>query len=68
VKATLQGAARLAAGDEDPTDLRAAVTSKGGTTAAAIARLEERGFRMAMNEAIAAATMRGRELDSEVTS
>ena len=68
VKATLQGAARLAGGDQDPAALRAAVTSKGGTTAAAIACLEERSFRLAMNEAIAAATQRGRELDSEVSS
>jgi pyrroline-5-carboxylate reductase len=68
VKATLQGAARLAGGDQDPAALRAAVTSKGGTTAAAIARLEERGFRAAMNEAISAATQRGRELDSEISS
>ena len=68
VKATLLGAARLAADDADPAELRAAVTSKGGTTAAGIAALEERAFRAAMQDAIASATRRGRELDSEVAS
>ena len=68
VRGTLQGATALVAGEEDPKALRAAVTSKGGTTAAAIAALEERFFRDAMNEAIEAATRRGIELDSEVAS
>ncbi len=68
VKATLLGAARLADDDVDPAELRAAVTSKGGTTAAGIAALEERAFRLALNEAIASASRRGRELDSEIPS
>ena len=68
VKATLLGAARLADKDVAPAELRAAVTSKGGTTAAGIAALEERAFRLAMKDAIAAATRRGQELDSEVPS
>ena len=68
VRGTLQGAAALVGGGEDPGELRAAVTSKGGTTAAAIAALEARGFRDAVDEAIGAATRRGVELDSEVPS
>lgn len=68
VKATMRGASMLVDEDADHAMLRAAVTSKGGTTAAAIAVLEERGFPEAMRAAIAAATERGRELDSEVPS
>jgi pyrroline-5-carboxylate reductase len=43
-------------------DLRAAVTSKGGTTAAAIAVMDAKGVMTAMSEAIAAGTKRGAEL------
>ena len=66
VKATLLGAARLADEDVDPSELRAAVTSKGGTTAAGIAALEDHAFRIAIKDAITAAARRGEELDSEV--
>ena len=48
-----------------PADLRAAVTSKGGTTAAAVAVLEERGVREAFLEAVQAAHERSRELGSQ---
>lgn len=68
VKATMRGASMLVDKDTDHAMLRAAVTSTGGTTAAAIEVLEERGIREAIKEAIAAATQRGRELDSEVSS
>ena len=60
---TLLGAARLLSeSGRSPAELRAAVTSPGGTTAAGIAVLEERGLRRALSEAVAAATARSREL------
>ena len=60
---TLLGAARLLfESGQSPQDLRAAVTSPGGTTAAGIAVLEERGLRQAVAAAVAAATARSREL------
>ena len=60
---TLLGAATLlAAGDETPEALRAAVTSPGGTTAAGIAVLEDHGVRAALVDAVRAATERSREL------
>ncbi len=68
VKATMRGAAALVDEDTDHAMLRAAVTSPGGTTAAAIAVLEESSIRAMMKSAVAAATQRGRELDSEVSS
>jgi pyrroline-5-carboxylate reductase len=68
VIATLEGSAALLKKGLDPGSLRTEVTSKGGTTAAAIERLEKLGFRTAVHEALQAATERGRELDSEVSS
>jgi pyrroline-5-carboxylate reductase len=60
---TLLGAATLLArSDQGPEDLRAAVTSPNGTTAAGIAVLEDRGLREALAAAVAAATARSREL------
>ncbi len=60
---TVAGAARLAAAaDVGPEELRARVTSKGGTTAAAIGALDERGVKAALEEAIRAAERRSREL------
>jgi pyrroline-5-carboxylate reductase len=60
---TLAGAARLLAeGDAGPADLRAAVTSPGGTTAAGLAELERHGARAAFLDAVTAATRRSREL------
>lgn len=60
---TLLGAARLLSetGDE-PSALRAAVTSPGGTTAAGLRALEAAGVRSAVLEAVAAATQRAGEL------
>lgn len=56
---TLLGAARLLAeSSEGPEALRAAVTSPGGTTAAGLRALEERGVRAAFLEAVTAATNR----------
>ncbi|MGH9056791.1 MAG: pyrroline-5-carboxylate reductase family protein, partial [Acidimicrobiales bacterium] len=60
---TLLGSARLLdeTGDE-PSSLRAAVTSPGGTTAAGLRALEAGGVRHAVLEAVAAATERSRVL------
>ncbi len=63
VAQTLRGAGTLLAdGDDDPATLRDAVTSPGGTTAAALRTLESAGFRATMIEAIEAAAARSREL------
>jgi pyrroline-5-carboxylate reductase len=60
---TILGAAQLLAQDgRDAAALRAAVTSKGGTTAAAIAVLEQRGFAQAVADAMRAAHDRSAEL------
>jgi pyrroline-5-carboxylate reductase len=63
---TLLGAARLLDESEDgPEALRAAVTSPGGTTAAGLRALEERGVRAAFLDAVAAATERSRQLGQD---
>lgn len=60
---TLVGASRmLAESGQGPEALRAAVTSPGGTTAAGLSALEERGVRGAFLEAVQAATERSRQL------
>lgn len=60
---TLLGAATLLLeGGDRPEDLRAAVTSPGGTTERAVALLEDRAARRAFVDAVAAATERSREL------
>jgi pyrroline-5-carboxylate reductase len=58
----LLGSATLLASEGDPTRLRAMVTSPGGTTAAGLRVLEERGVRAAFDGAVRAATGRSREL------
>lgn len=64
---TVLGAARLAAGSDDsPGVLRERVTSKGGTTAAALASLADSGFMAIIDRAVAAACARGRELGDEL--
>lgn len=55
-------AALLAASSETPAALREQVTSPKGTTAAAMAALEQAGFREAFTAAVAAAVDRSREL------
>jgi pyrroline-5-carboxylate reductase len=52
----------LAESGDSAEQLRAAVTSPGGTTAAGLRVLEERAVRAAFLEAVAAATDRSREL------
>ncbi len=60
---TLAGATELAArSSESPTELRAKVTSKGGTTHAAITLLEQRGVGEAIRAAVTAAAVRAKEL------
>lgn len=60
---TILGAAELlASGTSTPSDLRAAVTSPGGTTAAGLRALEAAGVRAAFADAVVAATDRSREL------
>ncbi|MXZ33543.1 MAG: pyrroline-5-carboxylate reductase [Gammaproteobacteria bacterium] len=63
---TALGAAELArASEQGLAELRAQVTSPGGTTEAAIARFEQGGLRQLVDEAIACATERARELARE---
>lgn len=65
-QATVAGAAALAArSDETPATLRQQVTSKGGTTHAAITSLEAAGVGPAIVQAILAAQRRARELGDE---
>lgn len=60
---TLRGAGMmLAESGQTPAELRAAVTSPGGTTAAGLGALERRAVRAAFSEAVAAATGRSRDL------
>ncbi|MFO7264078.1 MAG: pyrroline-5-carboxylate reductase [Bacillaceae bacterium G1] len=60
---TFIGAARLLAeSGEEAAVLREKVTSPGGTTAAGLARMAQRGFHEAVREAVQAAAQRSREL------
>ncbi|MBK8690584.1 MAG: pyrroline-5-carboxylate reductase [Betaproteobacteria bacterium] len=61
--ATFAGAVALAQRSEhDPATLRAQVTSKGGTTEAALAAMQAAGVKAAIVAAVAAAAARAREL------
>lgn len=61
--ATVRGAAQLVhESGRSPADLRADVTSPGGTTAAGLRELERRAVRAAFLDAVAAATARSAEL------
>ncbi len=60
---TVGGAADLlASSDDSPEDLRSRVTSKGGTTAAAIQTFNEQGLKEMVNAAMKSAFMRSKEL------
>ena len=62
---TLHGASRMLVESGDPaTLLRQRVTSPGGTTEAAVGRLQAGGFSALLADAIEAATQRGRELSA----
>nr|WP_295082530.1 pyrroline-5-carboxylate reductase [uncultured Roseateles sp.] len=64
--ATCSGAAQLALqSSESPAVLRSRVTSKGGTTHAAISSLEQDGVAAAMQRAVLAAQLRAREMGRE---
>ncbi|MBI3171798.1 MAG: pyrroline-5-carboxylate reductase, partial [Hydrocarboniphaga effusa] len=63
---TFIGAARMAEGDTDVGELRARVTSKGGTTEAAVQYLEAAGLRRIFADALAAAARRGAELGDQL--
>lgn len=64
--ATFVGASQLAAQSEEPVALlRERVTSKGGTTHAALTSMEASGVAQAINRAMKAAAARGRELGVE---
>jgi len=66
---TLVGAAKMVeAGDTDVAVLRAQVTSKGGTTEAALRHLESAGLRPMLAAALAAAARRSRELGDELAA
>ena len=63
---TILGAAELAKEtNTHPATLREMVTSPGGTTAAALLELENRGVRAAFIEAVMAATRRSKELSGQ---
>lgn len=67
--ATFTGAAQLAAQSDEPVEvLRQRVTSKGGTTHAAITSMEAAGVKEAIVAAMKAAAARGRELGEELGS
>ena len=64
---TFGGAIKLAAeSTEDVATLRARVTSKGGTTAAALASMEGAAIKAAIVRAVKAADARARELGDEL--
>jgi pyrroline-5-carboxylate reductase len=66
VLATFRGATTLASrADEPPSALRERVTSKGGTTAAALAVMTERGIADTIGDALEAARKRSEELGKE---
>jgi len=66
-QATFTGAAQLAAESHDPVEvLRQRVTSKGGTTHAAIESMEAAGVKEAIIAAMQAAAARGKELGEEL--
>lgn len=64
--ATFTGAAQLAAQSDEPVSLlRERVTSKGGTTYAALTSMEQSGVKDAIVRAMKAACARGREMGDE---
>lgn len=66
---TFLGGARLAAGSEEPSStLRARVTSKRGTTEAAIQAFDQRALKQAFIDGVKAACTRSRELGLELAT
>ena len=69
VEQTLRGSGiLLAESHRSPFELRAEVTSPGGTTAAAVHVLQERGFRAVIEDAVRSAAERSRELGKRAES
>jgi pyrroline-5-carboxylate reductase len=67
--ATFTGAAQLAAQSPDEVSvLRERVTSKGGTTYAALTSMEQAGVKQAIIDAVKAASARGKELGEQLGS
>ncbi|WP_122574431.1 pyrroline-5-carboxylate reductase dimerization domain-containing protein [Pseudomonas viridiflava] len=65
--ATCRGSALLAdSSSEAPETLRHRVTSKGGTTEAAVQVLDDRAIKLAFVEAISAAAIRSQTLSQEL--
>jgi pyrroline-5-carboxylate reductase len=65
--ATLEGATQLAHNsDEHASTLRERVTSKGGTTAAALEFMKQHGWHEILEKAIAAASQRGKTMGDEL--
>ena len=64
-RATLQGAGSMATPEADLVALRESVTSKGGTTAAALAAFSTLGFEQMVERAVEAAVQRGRDLATQ---
>ncbi|CDG85149.1 pyrroline-5-carboxylate reductase [Janthinobacterium agaricidamnosum NBRC 102515 = DSM 9628] len=65
--ATFVGASQLAAQSSEPVSLlRERVTSKGGTTHAALSSMENSGIKQEIVEAVKAAARRGKELGDEL--
>ena len=66
VHQTIRGAGHLLTDtSKSPAELRYEVTSPGGTTAAAMHVLEEKGFRAVVEDAVRAAALRARELGGD---
>lgn len=64
--ATFNGAAQLAKQSEEPVSiLRERVTSKGGTTYAALCSMDDSSVKAAIHQAVRAAAQRGKELGDE---
>lgn len=64
-RATLRGAGAMAGPESDLAALRESVTSKGGTTAAALATFTAKDLEQVVAEAVEAAVRRGHELASQ---
>jgi pyrroline-5-carboxylate reductase len=65
--ATFTGSAQLAAQSSDPVPLlREKVTSKGGTTYAALSSMEAHGVKASIIAAVKAAAARGKELGEQM--
>lgn len=65
VQTALGAGSMLVSGEDDAATLRRKVTSPGGTTAAAIAALEEGGLRELVSKAVLAAKQRSKALSAE---